>query len=220
LKRFLIVAMLAASAPTVWGQEHEHATSPANAEHQLASENLARKEQRQITESEEPGDPWLMWRTINFVLLAGALGFLIGKHAPGFFRNRDAEIQKALADATAARAEAEARVAEIEGRMAQLGAEIDKLRAESKEEMAHEAERTRGETARLVEKITQHSEQEIVSAAKHARADIKTYAAKLALELAETRVRAQMTPARQQGLVAGFLTDLETNHIRGTEEKH
>ncbi len=40
-----------------------------------------------------------MWKWANFAILAIALGYAIGKYAPGMFRTRTAEIQKGIAEA-------------------------------------------------------------------------------------------------------------------------
>ena len=48
-------------------------------------------------ESGEAGkgeDSLSVWKWANFLILAGGLGYLIGKSAPGMFRNRTSEIQK------------------------------------------------------------------------------------------------------------------------------
>jgi F-type H+-transporting ATPase subunit b len=64
-------------------------------------------------------------------------------------------------------------------------------------------------TAAEIAKIQQHSEQEIASAGKAARMDLKRYAAELAVELAGQKVRARMTPETQDALVQGFVRNLK-----------
>ena len=64
-------------------------------------------------------------------------------------------------------------------------------------------------TAAEIAKIQAHSEQEIASAGKAARMELKRYAAELAVELAEQKVRARMTPDAQDALVQGFVRNLK-----------
>ena len=63
-------------------------------------------------------------------------------------------------------------------------------------------------TAAEIAKIQAHAEQEIASAGKAARMELKRYSAELAIDLAEQKIRARMTPETQDALVRGFVRDL------------
>jgi F-type H+-transporting ATPase subunit b len=145
----------------------------------------------------------------NFLVLAGALGYMIGKNAPAFFAARSEQIGKDMAEARQEREAAEARAAEVDRRLANLEAEIASLRAHSQEEAAAETQRLARHTAAEIAKIQAHAEQEIVSAGKAARLELKRHAAELAIGLAEQRIRARMTPETQDALVRGFVRDLK-----------
>jgi F-type H+-transporting ATPase subunit b len=149
------------------------------------------------------------WKWANFALLAGGLGYLIGKKAPAFFQGRTAQIRKGIADAAKFKADADARAAGIEKKMAELGAEIEALRAGARKESEAESERLLEETARQFAKIQAQAEREIASAAKAARMELKTEAAELAIGLAEKQLRGRITAEAGRGLVAGFVKDLE-----------
>lgn len=149
------------------------------------------------------------WKWANFLVLAGALGYLIGKNAPGFFAARSLSIRKEIIEAEEARQEAEARAAAVEKRLANLEAEIAGLRSEAHDEARAETQRLAQHTAAEIAKIQLHAEQEIAAAGKAARMDLKRYAAGLAIELAERKVRARMTPAVQDSLVNGFVRNLK-----------
>lgn len=150
-----------------------------------------------------------MWKWANFLLLAGGLGYLIGKNAGPFFAARSQSIGKDLAESQKTREEAEARSAEVERRLANLEAEIARLRAESQQEAKAETERLAGHTAAEIAKIQANAEQEIAAAGKAARMDLKRYSAELAVDLAEKKIRARMTPVTQDALVRGFVRDLK-----------
>jgi F-type H+-transporting ATPase subunit b len=150
-----------------------------------------------------------MWRWANFLVLAGGLGFLIGKNAPAFFAARSQQIGKDMAEARAEREAAEARAAEVDRRLANLESEIASLRAQSRQEAEAETERLARHTAAEIAKIQAHAEQEIVSAGKAARLELKRHAAELAIGLAEQKIRARLTPETQDGLVRGFVRDLK-----------
>jgi len=150
-----------------------------------------------------------LWKWANFVVLAGGIGYLVRKNGPPFFAARSHNIRKDIVEAEAARKEAEARAAAVDQRLANLEADIAALRAEAHEESRAETERLTHHTAAEMAKIQMHAEQQIAAAGKAARMDLKRYAADLAVELAEQKIRARMTPATQEALVRGFVRDLK-----------
>lgn len=156
----------------------------------------------------EQGDPWLWWKWANFALLAGGLGYLISKHAPGFFAQRSKEIGQAMLDAAQVKKDAEARAAGIELRLAGLQNEIEKLRGAARAEVTAEGERISRETEQRLQKIQSQAAQEIVLMTRAGRDELRKYSARLALDLAEQRIRSRMTKEAQDGLVDGFLQDL------------
>jgi|ERR1051326_362202 F-type H+-transporting ATPase subunit b len=149
------------------------------------------------------------WKWANFIVLAGGIGYLIGKNAGPFFDGRNAQIRKEMTEAAAARKEADMRAAEVDRRLANLENEIATLRAEANQESEGEARRLAQQTAAEVSKIQAHAEQEIVSAGKAARMELKRYSAKLAIGLAEQKIRARMTPASEDDLVRSFVDHLK-----------
>jgi len=150
-----------------------------------------------------------IWKWVNFLLLAGGLGYMIGKNAGPFFASRSASIRKDMEDSLQRRQEAEARAAEVDRRLASLESQISTLRAESDRELKTGAERTSRQTAEDIAKIQAHASQEISSAGKQARSELKRYSAELAMGLAEQKVRARMTPGTQDALVDSFVRDLK-----------
>lgn len=154
-------------------------------------------------------EPNILWKWFNFAILAGGLGYLIAKHAPAFFKSRTEDIQRGIADAKAMRQEADERAAAMDKRMANLEAEIADLRAHAKSEITAEAVRVSSETAGLLAKIQAHAEREIASAAKGATLQLKAFSAKLALELAEDKLRGRMTPTNDRELIGDFLKGLK-----------
>jgi F-type H+-transporting ATPase subunit b len=150
-----------------------------------------------------------MWKWANFLVLAGGLGYLIGKMVPPLYAARSQAILKDMSESEKIRRDAEARAAEVDRRLAGLEAEIAALRAESKKESQEETQRLASRTAAEIAKIQAHSEQEIAAAGKAARTDLKRYAAELAIDLAEQKIRGRMTPATEDGLVRGFVRDLQ-----------
>ena len=75
-------------------------------------------------------------------------------------------------------------------------------------EIAAEGERVKAETAAAMAKIQAHAESEIAAAAKNERAGLKTYAADLALKIAEEKLRGQLNTQADAGLIQNFLKGL------------
>jgi F-type H+-transporting ATPase subunit b len=158
--------------------------------------------------AQEHNEPGILWKWANFALLVAGLGYLVAKNAPAFFNERDEEIRKGLADAAVMKAEADQRTAAMEARMRNLETEIENLRRSSKEEMRAESQRLRQETESLVAKIKDHAGQEIASATRAARLELRRYTAELAIEKAAMNLRAQITPATDNQILSGFLKGL------------
>ena len=166
------------------------------------------QEKPATAESEE--DKLDGWKWINFLILAGGLTYVVARNAGPFFKARTAEIQKGITDAGELRRDAEARAGVVELRLANLGVEIERLRGEAHAEFSAEGVRIQRETTALLTKIHRHAEHEIVSMGTAAREELKVHAARLALELAERRVRAGMSGVVQARLVDGFVERLGT----------
>ncbi|NUN03445.1 MAG: hypothetical protein HUU41_20245 [Bryobacteraceae bacterium] len=162
------------------------------------------------TSSEEHGMGNItLWKIVNFTLLAAGLGYLTRKFGLPFFQARTLSIQSGITEASRLRQEAEARARELEQRMASLATEINHMRENAREEISAEAGRIRMETEQQLSKVQAHAEQEIEAAAKASRQELKAYSAELALRLAESKIRARLTPGTQDVLVDSFIADLE-----------
>jgi len=149
-----------------------------------------------------------IWKWANFALLAGALGYLVKKNAGPFFAARSGKILEEISEAAEFSRRAAARAAEVEGRLAGLEAEIAALRREAAAEAEAESAGAARQAAAEVARIQENAEQAITAAAKAARLELQRYAAALAVALAETKIRARMTPEAQDALVRGFVEEL------------
>ena len=161
----------------------------------------------------EGGRDLTMWKWANFAILAAGLGFLVAKNAPPFFASRSREIRLGIEEAQKLKEEAEARAAKMDVRLSAIGVEVEALRKSAREEAAQEGDRIRTETERELAKIQAQTDQEIASTLKAAQMELRAYSANLAVEMAREQIRNQMTPAVQDTLVNGFLSDLERQNI-------
>ena len=150
----------------------------------------------------------IWWKWANFALLAGGLGYMFAKHAPAYFAGRNAEIRKSLEEGAELQREANARTAAMEARLKNLESEISEMRTKAKADIAAEGDRIQAETVAAMAKVQAHAETEIAAAAKTERAQLKTYAADLALRIAEDKLRGQLNSQVDAGLMQGFLKGL------------
>jgi F-type H+-transporting ATPase subunit b len=148
------------------------------------------------------------WKWLNFFILAGILGYLVSKNLGPFLANRTKQIQEGLKAGEKAKADADARAAAVQAKLNDLDFQVSLMRDQAKQDREREAERIRAESEREIERVRQHAEQEIESAAKIARLEVQRFAAKIAIELAERKVRARMSPEVESALVGSFLDDL------------
>lgn len=144
----------------------------------------------------------------NFFILVLALGWLIRKQGGPFLAARLEAIRQGITDGERRKSEAARRIAEVEAKLASLGPEIEKMKAEMRAEKLREEERIRLRNAAELEHIHQHARQEVESALKAARLQLEAYAGKLALDLAESKIRSRMTPAAQRNLTQDFVGSL------------
>jgi len=146
---------------------------------------------------------------LNFAIVAGILFYFGRKFLPGIFRNRTADIQKAMEEARKASADANRRLSEIEARLTRLDVEIGTMQANAEKEMEAEEQRIASSTHEETRKIVESAEQEIAAATKLARRDLKAFAADLAVTLASKQI--QVDSKTDQALVAQFSNELTQN---------
>jgi F-type H+-transporting ATPase subunit b len=150
-----------------------------------------------------------LFKWINFAIVAGALIWLFGKYLPPKFRSSADAISTAITSATATKVEADRQLRDAEGKLARLEQEVTQLRAAAQREAAAEAERIRNVTQNDAQKIGLAAKAEIEAAERAARLQLKTIAAHLAVDGAESLLAKQLTPQVQESLVAAFVKGLE-----------
>jgi F-type H+-transporting ATPase subunit b len=143
---------------------------------------------------------------LNFAVIGGVIFWAGRKYLPGMFRDRTAAIQKAMQEAQKASEEARRRLAEIESRLMKLDVEIGMMRNAAEQEGASEEARIQAAAQEDARKIVQSAEQEIAAAAKAARRDLTSYAADLAVGLAQKQIH--VDAPTDQALVRNFAGEL------------
>lgn len=150
-----------------------------------------------------------LFKWINFAIVAVLIAWVFLKVTPAFFRKNAETISSAITKATAAKEAADRQVREAEDKLARLQQEVALLRANAQQEMGAEAERLRAVTQSDIQKVGLAAKAEVEAAERAARLELKTMAAHLAVDDAESLLVKQLTPQAQESLVAAFVKSLE-----------
>jgi F-type H+-transporting ATPase subunit b len=163
---------------------------------------------------EEPeGLNWtdLLYRTINFILVAGLIVKLAGKKITGFFRGRSAQIENQLADLDARKIEAERKLREVESSISNLEAERARIMAEYRAQgealKAQIVAKANDAAARLREQAKVTIDTETKVAVETLRAEL----AEMVAAAAEKMITEKLSSAEHEKLVDDYLTKVVLN---------
>jgi len=150
---------------------------------------------------------WLP-RLANFAILAGALFYFLRKPVRDMFRNRAAEIAKAMEESREARERAVSALTDMERKSREMEAETRALIAEAQ---------ARGEKDRqsLVEegrKIARDIQEQIKTGTdievQKAKAELAAEAAVLAVDLAEGKIKSTITKQDHERIVKDYIANV------------
>ena len=154
----------------------------------------------------------LLWRTVNFVVFAGILIYLVSKPAKKFFAQRSQDVATTLEEMAAKQAEFEAAVVAAEARLAAVAKErqgvIQQFIAEGEMEKAKILDKANQVAARIKEMAAFTIEQETKKAAQ----SLKEEVVGLATQMATDMIKEKATYADQQGLVEEYLKKVVETH--------
>jgi F-type H+-transporting ATPase subunit b len=155
----------------------------------------------------------LMWRVINFAMLAAILIWGMKKaKVSKLLADRQAGIEKALAEAVEAREAAEKKYAEYSEKLSKATKEIDDIYASIKKEGELEKERIIAEAKVSAEMIKEQAEQTAAREVLKARAELQAEAARLAIELADKTLKEKVDKDDQNRLVGEYLSKVVEIH--------
>jgi F-type H+-transporting ATPase subunit b len=154
---------------------------------------------------------------LNFAILAGLIVAVSKSKLPAMFRTRTGEIQRGITEARKASDDANRRLSDIEARLAKLDTEVAAMRGLAEQEASLEEARMNQGAEEEKKRIVEGAESEIAAAAKMARRELKSYAAELAVSLAEKRIH--VDAETDHALVGNFVAQL-TNSGGPGEDGH
>jgi F-type H+-transporting ATPase subunit b len=170
----------------------------------LAAPAFAQEEGATAPENTTTG--WI-FRWLNFAIVFAAIIWAFSKAGP-YFRSRADSIAAAVAEGARAREEAEQKKRDAEARLANLDNEIAELKAQARKDAAADRERLKAMTREEAAKVERAADVEIAAAERAARLELKSFAARRAVEHAEILLREQITPHSDSGIVTTFVVDL------------
>jgi F-type H+-transporting ATPase subunit b len=160
----------------------------------------------------EEGSPWGIWlglgRVFNLLLVVGVIVWIARRPLSNFFSSRSQAIREELAEAQKARMEAESKLAEMESRMSRLDDELKEIANAAEKEAQDEYHRLLAAAEGDAQKIVERSKQEIEGMTRAAQMELKQHAAELSIQLAEDKIRSEITDADRERLFARFVTKL------------
>jgi F-type H+-transporting ATPase subunit b len=155
-----------------------------------------------------------IWRTANFLVFAGILGYLLIKKFPvkNFFAQRSQEIAQTLSDLEAKKLAAQKALKEAEARLAQVAAERDQIIQLFVEEGQLERAKIIEKAEMVASRIKEMAALSISQETKKAIQELKQEVANQATEMAEKIIREKITPTDQQRLVDEYLEKVVEKH--------
>ena len=152
--------------------------------------------------------PALGWLTITFLIFVGVLVFFARPAIKRYLENRADVVEKAMAEARRAKEDAERRAREAEAKLAALSGEVDKMKAEFVAQGQLEAQRIAAAAADMAKKIGRDAEDTIAAESQRAMEALRVEASRLALQIAEDRIKQMLSAADDERLKGSLLQGL------------
>lgn len=150
-----------------------------------------------------------VYKWINFILLAGGLGYVLHKPAREFFLQRSASIRKGLEEGRKALENSQAQLREVEDRLQHFEEAMAAFRAAALKEMEEEHARIRQTAAEDAAKMMESLRAQMEVAGKQAKLELRLFTARMAVEQAEKMIVQRLDESGQKRLVSQFVGRLE-----------
>ena len=151
-----------------------------------------------------------IWQIINFLILVGALAFMMKKmDLKGYFKKRTELIEQSLREAREAKELAQKALAEVEERLKTKDSEVENIIAAARQSGEKEKARLVEEGDKLKARILEQARTNIDYEVKRAKEAIKEEAVGIALELAEKKLKEKLSKDEQLKLLEESLAKIE-----------
>jgi F-type H+-transporting ATPase subunit b len=150
---------------------------------------------------------WLP-RLINFAIIVGALVFFLRKPMRDMFKNRTAEIAKAMEESKAARERALAALAEMERKAREMDAETRTMIADAQVRGEKDKQALIEEGRKIVLDIQAQVKLGVEIEVQKAKADLAIEASRLAVDLAEGKIKDKITSQDHERIVKDYISSV------------
>jgi len=156
---------------------------------------------------EHHGINWgtLFWKTVNFIIFFGAMGYFLAKPIGSFLRSRSENITNELKEAEDARDQAQAELAEAKSKVANLEQELTEMRAKGERDAEEIGRNMVAQAQAECERIEKQAATDLDTMGKSARRQLREYAAQLSIETAEKLVRDAINDEDQARILTASL---------------
>ena len=145
-----------------------------------------------------------LWKFVNLLVFVGAAIYLhhrFGRPLSQALTLRRESIKRELQRAQEERDTAFAKLADMEARFERLDSEISSIRDRSKAEAEAERRRIEESTSAEMAKLRQQAQREIEGASKIATQELRRFAVRASLSLAEEVIRREIRPEDDKRLI-------------------
>ncbi len=152
--------------------------------------------------------PALGWLTITFLIFVGIVVFFARPALTRFLETRADVVEKAMAEARRAKQDAERRAKDAEDKLAALAGEVDKMKAEFTAQGHLESQRIAAAAQEASKKIAKDAEDTIGAETERAKEALRIEASRLALQIAEDRIKQMLSVADDDKLKQSLIQGL------------
>lgn len=205
----LAFALSCVAAPVAFAQEHAQPAADAHApagEHAAAAEHGAEGAEHGGEHGMLAG---LLWPTANFLVLLIVLNKFLRQPLTDYLASRSTQIRKDLVEAAELSSTANAQLADVDRKLKALPAELEALKKRGAEEIAAEEERIASAAAADRARLLTQTKREIEVRLQTAQRELSEHAASLAVDLAQARLKTDMTAADHARLVERYVQQVK-----------
>lgn len=158
-------------------------------------------------EGEHGGPNWidLVWKLVNFLILAGIIYWLMAGKVKEFFTGRQERIKIALAEAVAARETAEKKFGEYTAKLDKATEEIDQITGMIQAQGIAEQKRIIEDARKVAEKMKEDTQARMEQEFNKASHQLRIEAVRLSTQLAEGLLRKNIRVEDHEAMVQDYI---------------
>ncbi|MEN6620148.1 MAG: ATP synthase F0 subunit B [Smithella sp.] len=146
-----------------------------------------------------------IWKSINFIVLAGLLYWMLAPKLRDFFSGRRSDIKESLENAAQQKAEAEAKYKEYSEKIEKASGEIDGIFEMIKAQGIAEKQKIVEEAEKAAKKIKEDSQMRTGQELKKASDQLRAEAVMLSVQMAEEIIKKNIAAQDQDKIVREYM---------------